>query len=461
LSELGKWAAYKHEFEKLAWSDLAKLAAECGDFQDMGELDWHKIRNHGRSYIRGHADEFPEKPGFRYTQEGNTANITYTGPNFTDLDDLLDFLDIDTEVWNPYHWTAHPYQGFSKDEEKDLTFDEGKISGTVKAGGHLVSTLWSITVKMVRRKPDPIFPTFHPIKVDFKYDFPKPPKPGRLNNAVIITDLQAGFYKDVRNAKLDPFHDRKLLDIALQICIERQPDTIILAGDIFDSPNFSDKFIRKPEFAGCMRPAILEIHWYIRQLREGCPKSRIIMLEGNHDKRINDAILKHLPAAYGLKGALAEMMEFPPSMSVPGLLDLDSLGVEWIGDYPDSVYYLRPDMKVEHGHSIKPQPDNGITFVGHTHRQGRKGNTRWTQDGPRTDVVIEVGCACRLDKVPGRTKRQNWHQGLEYIEYEPDGVLYADTPISVIDGRGVFDGVVYQGRDRIEDLRKAFPEWNW
>ena len=437
------------------------MAAESGDFPEAGEIDWNKVRDDGRYYKKSHPDEFPGKPGYKKSEGGNEANITYTGPNFTNLDDLLDFLDIDTNEWNPYHWTAHPFQGFSKDEKKDLTFDEGKISGTVKAGGHLISTMWSITVKMVKVHPEPIFPTFRPIKVDFDYDPPPPPTHAGLHSAFIISDLQAGFTKDPRNAKLDPFHDRKLLDAALQICALRQPDTIIFAGDILDSPNFTDKFIRKPEFAGCMRPAVLEIHWTLRQFREACPNSRIIMLEGNHDKRIRDAIIKHFPAAYGLKGAIAEMMDMPCELSIPGLLNLDALGIEWVGDYPDSVYYLRDDMRVEHGDVIKQKPDNGIKFVGHTHRQEKKCTTRWTKDGPVTDVVIEVGCACRLDKVPGVKKRQDWHPGFEYVEFDPEGDLYSDVPINVNNGHCILGGNIFEGRDRVPDLREAFPEWNW
>jgi len=461
LSELGKWAAYRHEFDGVSWSDIAKEANESGDFPDAGEIDWHKVRDHGRAYIKAHKDEFPNKPGYRYTQEGNTANITYTGPNFNNLDDLLDFLEIDTTEWNPYWWQAHPYQGFSKDEHKDLQFDEGKISGTVKAGGHLVSTLWSITVKMVKRHPDPIYPTIQPVKADCHYETPPPPTWGGLHKAVIVSDLQAGFMKDPRNAKLDPFHDRRLMDLVLQVCVETQPDTIILAGDIWDLPDFSDKFTRHPDFKGCTQPAILEIHWYIRQLREGCPGARIIVMEGNHGKRISDAIMKHIPAAYGLRGALAEMMGLPAALTIPGLLNLDSLGAEWVGGYPDAVHYLRSDMRVEHGDSIKPQPNYGIVFVGHTHRQGRKGQTIYPQGEPVTNVVIEVGCACRLDIVPGVKQRQNWHQGFEYVEYEPDGPLYNNVPINVTRGRCVFNGAVFKGRNRVDDLRETFPEWNW
>jgi len=138
LSDLGKQAAY------YKWGDPQAEEKQSHSWKQVAEhfdKPRESVRSAARKYRDKHSEEFGDEPKVKFTGTGNTADVTYTGPNFTNVDDLLEHLDIDTEVWNPYWWQCHPYQGFSKNERKNLTFDEGKISGTLKAGGHLVTTM--------------------------------------------------------------------------------------------------------------------------------------------------------------------------------------------------------------------------------------------------------------------------------------------------------------------------------
>ena len=76
-----------------------------------------------------------------------------------------------------------------------------------------------------------------------------------MKAAVVLPDPQIGFRFDPVTRTLDPFHDEKAMDIALQIVQEVQPDKIVNLGDYLDFPQFS-KYAQEPLFAHTTQPAI-------------------------------------------------------------------------------------------------------------------------------------------------------------------------------------------------------------
>ena len=47
------------------------------------------------------------------------------------------------------------------------------------------------------------------------------------------------------------------------------------------------------------------------------------------------------------------------------------------------------------------------------------------------------------------------------IDYDPQGTAYNITPIVIEDGRAVWNGRLFEGRDCVEELRGAYPGWTW
>jgi hypothetical protein len=183
---------------------------------------------------------------------------------------------------------------------------------------------------------------------------------------------------------------------------------------------------------------------------------------------MKDAIMTHLRAAYGLRAA--DEFELPPALSPQRLLALHALGVEWVGEYPNDASWLGDSLKLHHGDVAKAVPgatargiveksDVSVIF-GHIHRKERVSRTLHVRDSQRTIMAYCPGCVCRIDgAVPGKRKAMNWQQGFALVDVWGDDFTIYD--VEVRQGRAVWGGRVYEARDRVEDLRRDLPEWNW
>ena len=462
---IGEWAARRHEIDGLSWAEIAAEAQEderwAADAPVNGKW-WNKVRDKGRAYINGHKQEFPGKPGVTVQNKGNIATIYYRGPNITTPPELLDYIGYDPAEWICVDRKVRTYQGQSKREESDLVFDEGRISGTVEKGGVIVVTMFGVYVKLVRRHPVPIQPVITPVQSGIVYRAPvQGRRPGLLREAV-FPDPHYGFWKRIRDAHLDPMHDRRALDVAHQIAIAAGVDGVTFLGDDLDMAEWTSVFTKRPEFQWATQPALLESHWHKAQLRMVLPEARMRLLGGNHDeKRLSEAMLNHLPAAYGLQGAGEYVMDAPELLSLPHLLGLDSLGIEYIGGYPDAAVWLNERVALEHGDNSRLQVGDYVTICGHYHRREWVSKTRWGATGPVAAESFCPGMLGRLDRLPGKKQRQNWQQGFALVDYDPTGTAYQITPVPIEDGRAIWNGQLFEGRDCVEELRAVYPGWNW
>ena len=458
-ADLGQWAAYRHEIDGLSWSQIAEEGRER--YEDQA-INWNKVRDKGRAYIAGHKDDFPGKPGVTASTDGNVATIYYRGPNITTPAELLDYVGWDLKEWIDVDRKVRTYQGQSKREDSDLQFDEGRITGSVKKGGVIVVTMFGVYVKLVRRHPVEIHPVIKPVLSSTTYSDPPSPRTAGLLRELALFDPHYGFWKRVRDAHLEPMHDRRALDVALQIAVAAHVDGITFGGDDLDMAEWTTAFTKQPEFQQATQPALLESHWYKARLRKALPNARIRLLGGNHDeKRLMESMLNHLPMAYGLQGAGNYKLDAPEVLSLPHLLGLESLGIEYINGYPDGAVWLNERIAIEHGVNSKLQAGDYVTVCGHYHRREWVSKTRWGATGPVVAEAFCPGMLGRLDRLPGRTKRQNWQQGIALIDYDPNGTAHNITPIAIEDGRAIWDGQLFEGRDCVDELRSAYPGWNW
>ena len=258
--------------------------------------------------------------------------------------------------------------------------------------------------------------------------------------AVALPDPQIG-YRRYEDGSLDPFHDEAAMDVALQIVglDHGHPlAQVINLGDFLDLPMYGT-YEQEAVFAMTAQKAIDRGHLFLAQQRaEAGDTARIILLEGNHDKRLNRFINTNAAAAYGLK--VANLPESWPVNSLQNLLRCDELGVEFIDGYPAAAHWINKRLRAMHGDRANSSGStaaqyansnpNISTLFGHTHRMEQQSKTVFDRDQAIKSVSFSPGCLCRVDgavpsvkggvDVKGQALQyfENWQQGVSVIFFK-------------------------------------------
>jgi hypothetical protein len=327
----------------------------------------------------------------------------------------------------------------------------------------IVKVVPSIYIEAPLRRKVPI--AFAPVIAPIEIELPKLPKIGKqkkdgVKRGLILNDPQIGFRRTLHTTDLIPFHDRRVLDLALQICQEEQIDHISLGGDVNDLSEWSNKFMPEPEFYWTTQPALLETAWWLTQLRLARPHAEMKMLEGNHDLRMPLLLVANLRQAYKIKAV--DELDLPSQMSIPRLLALHKLDVEYVKGYPDNGYWLNHNVYITHGDLVRGTPGgtaNALanrqaftTIFGHIHRRESVTHRMKTHDGDLIYTAFCPGAACHIDgRVPGSKSTDQWQQGLAVIEYteHSENII----PIAIRDGEMIYNGRVWKARDREREIQ--------
>lgn len=258
--------------------------------------------------------------------------------------------------------------------------------------------------------------------------------------AVALPDPQIG-YRKYEDGTLDPFHDEAAMDIALQIVglDHGHPlAQVINLGDFLDLPMYGT-YEQEENFAHTAQLAIDRGHLFLAQQRaEAGDDARIILLEGNHDKRLTRFINNNAAAAYGIKAA--NMPDSWPVLSLNNLLRLDELKVEFIDGYPAASHWINKRLRAIHGDKANSNGStaasytnahpNISTLFGHSHRMEQQSKTIFDRDQSIKSVAFSPGCLCRVDGavpsvkggVDGKGQAlqyfENWQQGVSVIFYK-------------------------------------------
>lgn len=414
-------------------------------------------------------DTYTESETLDWDENGNYAEAYSIGPRITSVDQLLITAEVDPDEWEVIDGLAKKWEVGAKDKQGHLKWSDGKLQeGELLYNGIQVQDLWSVWARFRKRNPVALTPTVHPVSVDVVY------KTGNIEAGAVLstlawTDPQFG-YRWTGN-QLDPFHDREVLDLWLQIAEWIQPARIDVLGDWFDAPGFS-AFLQEPETHNTFQPAICESHWWLHQFRIACPNTEITIHPGNHDARLRKALLKHLPVAYGLRPA--DEMELPPSLHPARLLGLHNLDIEWVTeDYPNDESWLGNSIRLNHGiyYSSKAgatvakaaQETDVNTVSGHNHRSEHASRTRHLRTGPETLSSYSIGCTCRIDgTVPSKHKYMDWQQSAAVIQYTDSHHNFTAIPVSnETPKKAIVNGRLFTARDRTVDLHSDLPNFNW
>jgi len=284
---------------------------------------------------------------------------------------------------------------------------------------------------------------------------------------VILPDPQIGFRR-LHNGEMISSHDEAAIDVALQITKDVRPDRIINLGDTLDFPEWSTKFLVKPEFVLTTQPTIDYAHKFLALQRSIVPDAQIVLLGGNHDVRMGNVIAKNAMAALRLRQA--NIPESWPILSIPFLLRLDELAVTYVGAYPAGRFRITKGgggvtpLWAVHGEKLdvaKVARSERQSFVqGHIHRIALHTEQYEINGQPETVVAFSPGCLCRVDGfVPstksgddefGRpvTRWENWSQGVAVVTEEEDG-FWTTEIIPIHQGRAHYRGRTYEAGNSV------------
>lgn len=297
---------------------------------------------------------------------------------------------------------------------------------------------------------------------------PKPAKKPKTKHkvAIALPDPQIGG-RFLFDKGWDPFHDEAAMDVALQLVsfLEEtdRVDWVINLGDFLDLPS-QGRFDQEAGFAGTTQRAIDRGHLFLQQQRAAAgPEAEIVLIEGNHDRRLEKYILSNSAAAWGLKRA---NMDELPVMSLPYLLRLDEIGVNYIDAYPAGAFWLTPTIRAIHGNKARSNGSTAAAYTnadphistvfGHAHRLEIQSRTVFNRDEAIRSVAVSPGCLCRVDgavpSVNGSTHvdgtpakyYENWQQGVAVIVIEND-VPYVEL-VEIRNGVAWFRGQKFTAR---------------
>jgi hypothetical protein len=347
---------------------------------------------------------FAKDPGV--SVKGDTATA-YT-PIAGERDLELELGDCDALMrkrgLNPDDW-----------EVKTVTVNEWESN----AGDGEIITLHQLKINLVRKVPaDFVFPA-----TDVKQRLIKIGKPKQTGRLVAcLADQHA------------PYQDKALNDRVLSMLAKVEPDEIVNLGDIGDYPTIS-KHRDNPAWSASAQESVQGSFELLSAQRDACPASKIVLLKGNHDWRLETELLARAERMFGIKPAQIPGADTPSAAnSLHNLLHLDALGVQLIepeleGDeYKHAEYWITERLAGIHGSRTGPNAavdeanDAGVSIImGHLHRYSLRALARWVNRQRRDLIACECPTLAAVGISVGYTKRPKWSQGLVLASAFDDG----------------------------------------
>jgi predicted phosphodiesterase len=258
---------------------------------------------------------------------------------------------------------------------------------------------------------EPVAPPFKfPDPAEWK-PLPKPKKrkKQKVRTAAIIGDHHA------------PHHDKTFHRLFCEWLADEQPDQVIVNGDLLDAATLSrHRLIPEGGYDNPINECLQAAYGILRDYREACD-AEVSIQRGNHDERLEHALIDNLTALYRVRAANDEV----PALSLQRLLRLDELGVTYHDEQPwdrSKITVLdNHRLAARHGLSTtrnatkKALTDlGGSTALGHSHRLSVEYRTTWhPESGAETRLAAEAGCACEIEDGLGYISggQPDWQQG--------------------------------------------------
>lgn len=240
----------------------------------------------------------------------------------------------------------------------------------------------------------------------------------KANFGVVLSDLHA------------PYHSQECLDLVCEVIRGEKPDTVVSVGDMLDmmavmqhDKALDQRGITLNEELGMASEAIA-------QIEAAAGDARLILVEGNHENRLDRYISKVAP-------------------ELAGLVDYKSTVSEWevipYGDYIRlGKLVITHDVGISGELSIfaAEKDFNGNVLTGHTHIQ------RWAVVGNgRGDSHVTasggwLGDPKHANYVGKIKKQRNWSHGFNTFWILEDGTVFIQ-PVPIVHGQCVVNGRIY------------------
>jgi len=366
--------------------------------------------------------------------DGNVAVAVDKGLAPPTVEELMDKYHLDPDEWIVDRVRPGTHQGFYK----------------TPGGEHRVVTMYSLKAWLIRRNPVEVeFPivqgaTVRPWKPKVTVS-----KTGLLRD-LIVPDAHFGYRRNMDTGELEAMHDEAAVELVAAIIREYKPDRVIMLGDNLDLPDWTDKFLVTPDCKNLTQAALDALASWIMSWRSYT--GEVVYLEGNHEERMPRAITRNCAAAWNLRPANCPTSH--PAMSVPNLLNLDAMGVQWIGGYPKNKTWVNENLRARHAEKLATQPGHAVGKVlqharfsvlcGHAHTVESAHTTVRAHDGIRTYGAYCFGTLARLDdNGPPSAGEPDWQQSFGWVEYEPGNGDHQVQQVMIYNGRCIFNGKRY------------------
>ena len=459
----------KHDWEQLT-EDLEPFAPIESEYEIARILGLHRgtVRN---ALLRGDLPmsligepDAPPDSGFEkvsYRERGNMATLKYKSGEPLTPEEALRLAEIDTDEWQVTDQEVNMWQVARKDREADLVWEDGIMTGHVKDTGKMAKEyLYGVSLKLTRIRRVAVKPVLRPMNFSVISDSKPTDFEKRGLTALFIADPHFGFRR--MPTGMTPIHCRPFINGLLTIADTVQPNVVVWNGDVLDLAEIG-RFDTEPELLNSTQMAGVELGWVLSQFRS--MSKRQVILEGNHEIRLQKALVKNLSAGYQLK-PIHDLGGYP-LLSVPRFLGLDTLDTEWIGDYPSGTLKIGT-ARFQHGNVVRKGsaktissmlPDlTGDRFFGHIHRYELA--QKYIVDEGRSIWAGSPGCACDKRHTPGSDDTHNWQLGAFLIHFSKESGAVQN--VEHISANGPEDPIWFRGlkfasKSYMPEFRKSLP----
>lgn len=231
------------------------------------------------------------------------------------------------------------------------------------------------------------------------------------------------------------YHDPLLHQLTCEWMAHNHPDVLICGGDGVDFPALTRhgrNLDHEVTVQSCIDTMYRLARDYVSAAGETCRTK--IYLEGNHEAHLQRAITDRLPQVYGLARAEGSL----GVLSLPNLLRLDELGMDYIGNWPHGAFTMPYwDMMWRHGwlasgksgaSALATAEKLGCSVcVGHTHRRSVTYVAHQRPSSRDEYVAQESGTMATIQGGLGYDASPNWQNGFATAWLFPGGGISADN----------------------------------
>lgn len=241
---------------------------------------------------------------------------------------------------------------------------------------------------------------------------------------LIVPDTQHGFSIDRRTNTYTPMHDTQAWKCVVEYAKTTKPTHVVLLGDHLDLAEWSTKYTRGPEHSFTTQQAIQALYDDLHALREAVGQDcEIHYLEGNHEARLQKILQEKLPQACDISAANSVQ----PLLSVPNILCLDKLNIQYHGPYGQASgdFWLWGEVLFTHGSRVKSKGGGSVnavisdanysTVFGHVHRSEIAFRTIHGPSSSNELFAMTPGTLSRTDGAVPPGGKPDWQQGCAVI----------------------------------------------